>query len=173
MGRLALLFILVPILELMLLIRLGQAVGLVPTLALILFTGLAGAYLARREGWKAFRRFSGALARGELPADAALDGIAVLIGGAFLLTPGILTDVVGFSLLLPPIRAGFKKRLVRWARTRLTSAANVRFQVFTAGGTGGPGGWPAGSGVGENISPVRPSTDPNEIVVESEDRTLP
>lgn len=115
LGRLALLFVVVPIVELILLIEIGQLVGLLPTIALVVFTGVTGAWLARAEGVRVFFQFQRELASGRLPGQSLLDAISVLIGGAFLLTPGVLTDVVGFSLLLPFTRRwiqnGVRKRL--------------------------------------------------------------
>ena len=138
LARLALLFVVVPILELILLLELGQLVGLWPTLGLVLATGVAGAALARAEGMRVFWAFQSELAAGKLPGQALQDGISVLVGGAFLLTPGILTDFVGFSLLLPPTR--------RWIQARLRSSmekrirdGSVRFVVTGAGPLGGFG----------------------------------
>jgi UPF0716 protein FxsA len=111
LGRLALLFIVVPILELVLLIELGQLVGLLPTVGLVVFTGVTGAWLARAEGVRVFFQFQQELASGRLPGQALLDGISVLVGGALLLTPGVLTDVVGFSLLFPPTRRWIQGRV--------------------------------------------------------------
>ena len=115
LGRLALLFVIVPIVELMLLIEMGRVVGLGPTLLLVMFTGVTGAWLARAEGLRVLFRFQKELAAGQLPGQALLDGISVLIGGAFLLTPGVLTDVVGFSLLFPLSRRWLQRR----ARARM------------------------------------------------------
>lgn len=111
LGRMALLFVIVPILELVLLIQVGQWMGLMPTIALVVFTGVTGAWLARAEGMRVFFQFQREMASGSLPGQAMLDGISVLIGGAFLLTPGILTDVAGFSLLFPPTRSWLQKRI--------------------------------------------------------------
>jgi UPF0716 protein FxsA len=111
LGRLALLFVVVPILELVLLIQLGRVVGLVPTLALVVFTGISGAWLARAEGLRVFFQFQKELASGRIPGQALLDGISVLIGGAFLLTPGVITDFLGFSLLLPLSRRWIQQRV--------------------------------------------------------------
>jgi UPF0716 protein FxsA len=87
LGRLALFFVVVPVIELVLLIQLGQVVGLWPTLALVVFTGVTGAALARLEGLRVLFQFRSELASGKLPGQAILDGISVLVGGAFLLTP--------------------------------------------------------------------------------------
>jgi UPF0716 protein FxsA len=100
LGRLALLFILVPLLELVLLVQMGRVVGLWPTLGLVLATGVAGAVLARLEGLRVLFQFQQEIASGRIPGQSLLDGLSVLIGGALLLTPGILTDLLGFSLLL-------------------------------------------------------------------------
>lgn len=119
LARLAFLFILVPILELALLIRVGNLMGFWPTIALVAATGIAGAWLARREGLRAFARFREQLASGRVPEEAALDGVCILLGGAFLLTPGILTDLWGLSLVLPFSRRWLQKRLRAAARRRI------------------------------------------------------
>ncbi len=105
------LFIGVPLLELVLLIQLGEWIGLWPTLGIVVLTGVAGATLARMEGMRTVWSFRGELARGMLPSQAIFDGLAILVGGALLLTPGLLTDVVGFSLLLPPPRRWIQGRI--------------------------------------------------------------
>ncbi len=112
-ARLALLFVVVPLIELVLLVQLGRWVGLWPTLALVLGTGIAGASLARAQGLRTLAEFQRELAAGRLPGGPLMDGLAVLVGGAFLLTPGLLTDVAGFTLLVPASR--------RWIRRRLTA----------------------------------------------------
>lgn len=149
LGRLALLFVVVPILELMLLIELGQVVGLLPTLALVLLTGVTGAWLARAEGLRVFLQFQRELASGKLPGQALMDGISVLVGGAFLLTPGVLTDFVGFSLLLPPSRRWIQRR-IRARLERQIADGTIRVVTtgsFGAGGFGfGMGGFGPGFG---------------------------
>jgi len=172
LGRLALLFVVVPILELMLLIELGQVVGLLPTLALVMFTGVTGAWLARAEGTRVFFQFQTELASGRLPGQALLDGISVLIGGAFLLTPGVLTDFAGFSLLFPPTR----RWMQRWARARYEAGlkdGSVRVVTMGSFGVGGTGPFGAGPGAGpfEAAAEVHePGLDPRKgIVVESKD----
>ena len=112
-ARLAFLFVAVPLLELFILIRLGTAIGLLPTLTLCVVTGVAGAWLARREGLRALWSFQARLAKGGLPGRSLMDGLCILVGGALLLTPGLLTDVFGFSLLLPPSRRWIQQRMQR------------------------------------------------------------
>jgi UPF0716 protein FxsA len=133
LGRLALLFVLVPVIELVLLIRMGQLIGFWPTLAFVLLTGWAGAALARMEGLRVLARFQQELAMGRVPGQAILDGAAVLVGGALLLAPGILTDLAGLALLFPPTR-----RLVqRWVRRRLEKGitdGSIRVMTMTDGG---------------------------------------
>ena len=138
-GRLALLFVIVPILELVLLIQIGQVVGLWPTVALVLLTGVTGAALARLEGMRVLFQFRRELASGRIPGQALLDGISVLIGGALLLTPGILTDVAGFALLLPVSRRWIQRRV----RRRLERGVRDGTIRVVATGPGGLGWWGA------------------------------
>lgn len=117
LGRLALLFVLVPLIELAFLIQVGRWMGVWPTVGLVFLTGVVGALLARAEGLRTLWAFRRDLGRGQLPGQAILDGLSILVGGALLLTPGFLTDVAGFALLLPPSR----RLLQKWARRRLRS----------------------------------------------------
>jgi UPF0716 protein FxsA len=156
-----LLFVVVPVVELMLLVKLGQVVGLLPTVALVVFTGVTGAWLARAEGVRVFFQFQRELASGRLPGQAMLDGISVLVGGAFLVTPGVLTDFVGFSLLFPPTRRwlqrGVKARLER-------QIADGTVQMVTMGSWGAGG---AGFGVPREAAP--PGMDPSKGIVIDEE----
>ena len=99
------LFILVPLAELAVIIEVGQAIGLLPTVAILLADSILGGILMRSQGRAAWRRFNDAMRAGRVPHREALDGALVIFGGALLLTPGFLTDVVGLLLLLPPTRA--------------------------------------------------------------------
>ncbi|MGY8776535.1 MAG: FxsA family protein [Longimicrobiales bacterium] len=171
LGRLALLFVILPILELMLLIEVGQVFGLLPTLTLVLFTGVAGAWLARAEGMRVFFQFQKELATGKLPGQAMLDGISVLVGGAFLLTPGIITDFAGFSLLFPPTRRWLQRRVQAIVEKQ---AADGSVRVVSMGSfSGGMGGF-GGSSVEDfqrrpSDAPP-PGLDPSKgIVIESDD----
>lgn len=141
-GRLFVLFVLVPVLELALLIQMGRVVGLLPTVALVLLTGVLGASLARREGVRVFFRFQSEIATGRLPGQALFDGLCVLVGGALLLTPGVLTDLVGFALLLPRSRRWIQSRLRR-SLERGIRDGTVRVVTFSGFGAGGhTGGGP-------------------------------
>lgn len=106
-------FIVVPLAELYLLIQVGQAIGVLPTIALLLADSVLGTVLLRSQGRQTWRRFNDALAAGRPPAKEVLDGALVIFGGAFLITPGFLTDIIGLVLLLPPTRAILRRALVR------------------------------------------------------------
>ncbi|MGF1465891.1 MAG: FxsA family protein [Sandaracinaceae bacterium] len=128
--RLFVLFTAVPLLEVYLLFVLGQALGLWPTVALVLLTGVVGATLARREGTRVWRRWQGALARGEVPEGGLAEGLLVLVGGVLLVTPGVLTDLVGLGLLVPPIRGAVARRLQRSIERRIEEgSASVHYRV--------------------------------------------
>ena len=112
--RLILLFVLVPLVELFLLLKLGSHIGVGPTVAIVVATGVFGGAMARMQGFAALRRIRESLDRGVLPTDSLVDGLFVLAGGLLLLTPGLITDVVGFLALLPPTRS----RLKVWIKRR-------------------------------------------------------
>jgi UPF0716 protein FxsA len=109
---LVLIFIVVPLVELYVIIQVGEAIGVLPTIALLLADSILGSWLMRSQGRAAWRRFNQAVAERRLPAREALDGVLVVFGGAFLLTPGFVTDVFGLILLLPPTRAVVRRVLV-------------------------------------------------------------
>jgi UPF0716 protein FxsA len=116
---LVLAFIVVPLAELAVIIAVGNVLGLLPTLVLLLAISVTGAWLAKREGLAAWRRFQLAVAEGRVPTEEVADGAMVLLAGALLLTPGFLTDVVGLLLLLPPTRAMLRRLVPRLAARRL------------------------------------------------------
>jgi len=124
-GRLLLLFTVVPALELFLLIQLGRYVGFWPTAALVLGTGVVGAWLARREGLKVLRAVNTEMAEGRMPTDHLLDGLLILLAGAVLLTPGLLTDAVGFVLLAPPGRRVIRNGVSKAISKRITTTGPV------------------------------------------------
>jgi UPF0716 protein FxsA len=118
MPLLVLAFIVVPLVELYVIIQVGQVIGPLPTIALLLFVSIAGAWLVKREGMRAWRRFRDALNAPRMPTQEVIDGALVLFAGALMLTPGFLTDIVGLLLLLPPTRA-VANRLIR-TRVRMS-----------------------------------------------------
>ena len=126
MGKLLLLFIVVPLVELGLLIKIGQIIDVIPTLALIAITGIVGASLAKWQGLNVLKRLREETAQGVLPAESLLDGVFILVAGALLITPGILTDIFGFLCLIPSFRRILKRYL--WTRIK-HSIETGRMQV--------------------------------------------
>jgi UPF0716 protein FxsA len=121
MRYLFLLIIIIPTLDIGVLLLSGNIIGFWPTVALIILTGIIGAYLAKREGLQTIRRAQEQLRHGEIPSEAVLDGICILIGGTLLLTPGFITDVTGFLLLFPPTRKPCKFLIKNMWRKRIDS----------------------------------------------------
>jgi UPF0716 protein FxsA len=136
-GRLLLLFVLVPIAELALLSEIGKRVGLPATLALIVFTGVLGAYLARRQGLGVLAKIRSEMNEGRLPAGQLVDGVLILVAGAVLMTPGVLTDALGFFCLIPPGRRFLKSYLGRRFESAVKSGT-VKMSVDLGGGHPGP-----------------------------------
>jgi UPF0716 protein FxsA len=116
--KLFLLFTLVSVLELALIIEVGSRLGVPTTILLILFTAVLGAYLAQTQGWQVLTRLQTELSAGQLPSNTLIEGFLILIGGAFLLTPGFLTDTLGFLFILPPTRKRFREGLKAYFRSR-------------------------------------------------------
>jgi UPF0716 protein FxsA len=129
LAWLAAAFVIVPVAELALLIRLGQWAGLLPTLLLVVATGVLGAALARREGLRTLLRIRADLRGGRFPMGRLLDGVLILFAGALLLTPGVLTDLVGFALLVPGSR-GALKRLVAGRIRRMVETGQAQLTVY-------------------------------------------
>lgn len=124
LGKLLLLFTVLPVVELYLLISIGKSMGAGPTIALVLLTGLLGAWLARREGTRVLRSWQGSLARGELPREGVVSSLLVLVGGVLLVTPGVVTDAMGLVLLLPWTR--------RWVAAAIRQRLEQRFALQQA-----------------------------------------
>jgi len=115
-GRLLALFLIAPIVELALLIQLGRYIGYWPTIGIVVLTALIGSYMTRREGLGVWRRFNARLQSGELPGQELLDGVIILVSGALLITPGVLSDLAGFIGLFPVSRAVVRRMLDRRIR---------------------------------------------------------
>ena len=130
---LLLLFIAVPIIELAAILQVGDWIGFWPTIALLVADSILGSVLMRSQGRAAWRRFNAALAEGRPPAREVIDGVLVIAGGALLLTPGFVTDIVGISFLLPPTPAVIRRLLVkRFAARMIASAATGAGRRFGA-----------------------------------------
>ena len=111
LGYLILLFTVVPIIELAILIRAGQYIGMGYTLGIVIITGVAGAYLAKLQGLITLRRIQDDINQGRMPTDRLFDGFLILLSGVLLLTPGFITDLIGFIGLIPFTRNLFKQWL--------------------------------------------------------------
>lgn len=152
MARLLLLFIVVPLAELALLIEIGKRVGTLPTVGLIVGTGILGAYLARRQGLGILRRMREETAAGRIPAGSVVDGVLVLVAGAVLMTPGVLTDAFGFFCLVPAGRRFLKTRLRRWFEGAVQSG-KVKVSLNVTGFAG-----PSAVRRERDITPPRPES---------------
>jgi UPF0716 protein FxsA len=117
---LILLFIVVPIAELAVIIQIGSLIGVWWTIALLIADSILGSLLMRHQGRAVWRRFQAAIAEGRVPARETIDGVLVIFGGALLLTPGFITDILGLVFLLPPTRAVLRRVLVARFVPRMT-----------------------------------------------------
>ena len=120
-----LIFIVLPVAEIYVIIKVGEAIGVLPTIGLLILDGFLGAALLRHQGRTAWRRFNEALAVGKVPAREVFDGAMVIMGGAFLITPGFITDVIGLLLLIPLSRAMFRGLVARVAVGRAAFAVRT------------------------------------------------
>jgi UPF0716 protein FxsA len=120
------LFIVLPLVELYVILKVGDAIGVVPTILLLAADSVLGSVLLRSQGRSVWRRFNAALAEGKMPHREVLDGVLVIFGGAFLITPGFVTDVIGLLLLLPPTRALIRSQVVRRLGRRVTVGVTGR-----------------------------------------------
>jgi UPF0716 protein FxsA len=131
---LVLLFVLVPILEIYVIIQVGQEIGALWTVLILIADALIGARLLSWQGRRAWAAFQSTLAQGRMPHREVLDGALIILGGAFLLTPGFITDVVGLLLLIPPTRAAFRRLLTRM----ILSPSRLGWTRVVVGSPGGP-----------------------------------
>ena len=129
MLRLAvgLIFVVVPMLELLLLIKIGQGIGALATVALVVGTALTGAFIISRQSLTVVSRSLEALSDGRPPVEPVLDGLFLLMAGALLVTPGLITDVVALALLVPPLRRLIARAAMRWALRR----TRAHIETFT------------------------------------------
>ena len=104
-GLLLLLFLIVPLVEIFIIAQVASGLGLLPTIGVLILMSVIGAWLVKREGLSVVERVQKTMSSGRMPHNELLDGAMILGGGALMLTPGFLTDLVGMSLLLPPVRA--------------------------------------------------------------------
>lgn len=119
LGRLLFLFISVPLVELVLLMQLANYTSLPFTIALVIVTGVVGAGLARRQGWQTYQRIRQELAAGQMPTNSLVDAAMIFVAGALLLTPGVLTDLFGLSLLFPVCRRFYQRIIIAQFRDQI------------------------------------------------------
>lgn len=132
-----LLFMAVPLAELALLIQVGEIIGVFPTIALVIATAVIGVSLLKRQGLAALDKARKTLDAGDFPVESVVDGVCLLVAGAFLLTPGLLTDTAGFLLLVP----AFRRAIAHWLFGKLVSSGNIHVSAHGPGpAAGGPGG---------------------------------
>ena len=131
-GRLFLAFTITTAIELVLILVVGRSIGVWVTIGIIVVTGLVGAYHTAREGRRAWSRVVTSLSRGEPPADPIVQALLVLVGGVLLLTPGFITDTVGFCCLLPPTRSFLSGRLRAYFTRRLGQDGSFASVLWSA-----------------------------------------
>ncbi len=125
-SKLLLLFVIVPFVELFILLRIADMTSALTTFGIIIVTGVVGAYFAKQQGRKVLSAINHDLANGRAPTDSMVDGLCVLAGGIMLLTPGVLTDILGFSLVLPFTRPLFST-LIKLKFASMITRGNVKF----------------------------------------------
>lgn len=143
MRALFLLFIILPIAELLLLLKVGQTIGALPTIAIVLLTAILGVRILRQQSFSTLQRAQMRLQSGELPGQEIVEGFLISIGGALLLTPGFITDLIAISLLLPFTRRALVRYLFQSGRMQAWGTGTGAF-TFTRFG----GGWPPHGGPG-------------------------
>ena len=156
MGNLLLLFIVLPAVELWLLIEIGQRIGSIQTIGIIVLTGIVGASMARSQGLRVLSHVQQEVANGKMPTESLVDGIMILLASALLVTPGVLTDAFGFLCLVPGFRALIKREIVRrFERAVAENRVHVQYTDMS-GGVHFGGDVPPGSGPIVDVTPERP-----------------
>lgn len=141
---LLLLFVVIPFVEVALLLRIADGIGGLNTFALVIVTGVIGSLLARSQGFRVWRQMQEDLSAGRMPTQSLADGAMILVAGAFLVTPGVLTDLFGLSLLIPIVRTVIRRGLAS------SFKANTNFQVHSSLGNSIPQPFAPGEGFGNN-----------------------
>jgi UPF0716 protein FxsA len=150
-----LVFLVTPVVEIAVFIKVGGLIGTQATVAIVLFNAILGAALLRSQGLTTLRRAQESLERGEPPVEAVVDGVGLIVAGALMITPGLVTDAIGFLLLIPPLRRWVTMALFR----RLARSSMVHFQVLHSSHHTGPHTGPSGFG---------PQPQTNETIIDGE-----
>jgi UPF0716 protein FxsA len=162
---LVLLFIVVPIVELYVIIQVGQWIGVVPTLAILLGDALLGSWLLRQQGVAAWRRFNAALDQRRFPGREVADGVMIVVGGTLLLTPGFITDIAGLLLLIPPSRAAIRRVMFGLIGRRFRLAGSAAGWGYERMRRGREPGYrpPPGPGPSQGARPYDVEGDAHEV----------
>lgn len=155
MRILFILLILLPIIEIVVLVQVGSRIGLLPTIALVLATAMLGVYLLRKQSWETMRRAQEKMGGGQIPAKEMAEGLFLAVGGALLLTPGFVTDAIGFCCLLPVSRQLLMATLV-------APFVSSTMRSFTMKGTTSFNGFSVGSGGAFNAATRNHQTADND-----------
>jgi UPF0716 protein FxsA len=123
-------FLIIPLVEIYLLIKIGGMIGALNTILIILITASLGAYMAKSQGFRVLRQIQEATSQGRMPGNELLHGLFVLIGGFALITPGLITDAIGFSMLIPQIREIYVKMAKEIIRKKI-EAGNFQMRMYT------------------------------------------
>ena len=127
--KLLILFVIVPVTELYILIEVGKKIGSLTTIGIIILTGIIGAYLVKGQGFMILKKIQNDLNEGVIPGDSLIQGAIILTGGIFLLTPGFVTDIIGFIFLIPASRRVVKKYLLKWLKGKIKEG-NFYYREF-------------------------------------------
>ena len=127
--KLLILFVIVPVTELYILIEVGKKIGSLTTIGIIILTGIIGAYLVKGQGFMILKKIQNDLNEGVIPGDSLIQGAIILTGGIFLLTPGFVTDIIGFIFLIPVSRNIVKKYLLKWLKGKIKEG-NFYYRKF-------------------------------------------
>jgi len=160
MLRLIALLLLVPLLDMLLLVVMTGYIGWVAVVLLVVLTALVGTLLVRAEGRHTLRKIQARLGRGEVPTKELLDGALLLVSGVLLLTPGLVTDAIGFLLVIPVTRYPIRAAVQRWV---VTPYINAKTGGFATGGVY-VGGFPGGDGPDGGTGPGPGGSSPGETV---------
>jgi UPF0716 protein FxsA len=125
---LALLFLVVPFAELFVLIKVGQVIGALPTVGLLILVSLVGAAMVKREGMAVLRRAQEQVRKGRVPGAELIDGVLIVFAGALLVSPGFLTDVFGVLLLVPPVRRGLRSLAAKRLARRVEASTTIEVE---------------------------------------------
>ena len=127
--KLLILFVIIPVTELYILIEVGKRIGSLTTISIIIFTGILGAYLVKNQGFMILRKIQHDLNEEIMPGDSLIQGAIILAGGILLLTPGFVTDILGFIFLTPASRNIVKKYLLKWLKGKIKEG-NIYYKEF-------------------------------------------